>query len=783
MSDPRRPGPPPQRPYPSFEERAYGAPDRLQNQPTLQAPPRGGGPDYYQPRRKPRRWGRALFVVFLGLLAVISAGAIFLITNPPTDLIRAQLIDQVKARTGRTLEIAGPTKFTIIPALGVSMKDVTLSQPPGLEGPPFAKMAGLDVSVRLLPLLNRDVAIDQLVLHQPVIDLRVNKSGRASWDFATRPISQPRSVRVAQAGGATSDAPGGLPEDARQFLENAGDARKSGTSQKQAALAQLQFGDVRIVNGMVRYSDARSGAKQFVDAVNVRLRLDDIAAPLQSKGNLRWKKERLDFSSTLTSVADILADKPAALLFNVNSNPLNSRYDGTIQLGARVHAKGALVASSPSVRQLARWLDTDLPPAPGFGAMQISGILDSRGDTHKISSAKVELDNQLAQGVVVVKTGGARPAINADLKISELNLNNYMSDGTAPPPKRQTQNSKKPAADAKPQSIEDLLSDPGTRVRGYSARAGWSRDPIGTAFLSAADVQAKLLIGRLLVKNLKIGQSDLNVLLKNKVLQTKINEIALYSGRGSGTIVGRDAGSGALDIKSSLSLQGVEALDLLRDAAGQDWLSGKGNMKVDVSGRGVSQYQIVQSLNGSTNLSFQDGAIVGINIPQLIRNISQGNLAGLSNTSPTAKTDFSSLVATWAIKNGVATNRDLKLLSPLMRVGGEGSLNLPAQSIDYMLRPKLVASLEGQGADAAGSGLEIPVRIKGPWAKPQIQPEVGDILANPDKAIDAIKKIGKQFKGKDANEIIDGLLGGGNATENGDNKPNSAGDLLDRFLR
>lgn len=795
MSDPRRPGPPPPPPsYPSFEERAYGTSPQRPAPPSLQVPSHhghhhDGGPPQRRRRRK-RRFGFGSFLLLLlfGLIAIGAAAAVFLITNPPTDLIRAQLIDQVKTRTGRTLTVSGPTQFTIIPSLGLSMKNVTLSPPPGMQGPAFAQMVGLDVSVRLLPLLKREVAIKRLVLQQPVINFRVDKQGRKSWDFAHHNARKPR-VRLAQAGGTASDAPGGLPADAQEFLRNSSPGQQApnpaGSGQSQTTINELQLGDVRIVNGTLRYQDARNGTKQHLDAVNVQLGLDHIRAPLDAKGNVRWRQQKVNFSGKLTSLNEVLNKKPAKLIVRLNSQPMSGRYDGSLHVTDDIAVKGAVAMSSPSLRQLAGWLGTSLPPARGYGATQVSGLLDSKGTIHRLSSAKIELDNQLAKGNVSVTTGRARPYVKAKLTLSQLDLNNYMGDGTAPPAAKRAAPAAPAAAPAnsnqKPQSIEDLLGGAsGTRVRGYTQRSGWSRAPINAAALGSVDADADLTIGRLFVNKLKVGRSDITVKLKNKVLKTTLKDMNFYSGRGRGVVTADGRRNKSISLATNLKLNGVDAQSLLKDLSNEGRFYGKGNISLAVTGSGASQHQIMNTLNGNADLRFNDGAIVGINIAKLIRNVSQGNFTNLSGARD-EKTDFSSLSSTWSIQKGIARNQDLVLVGPLIRVTGQGAVMLGAQQLDYRVRPKLVANLQGQGGANSGTGLEIPVRIKGPWADPSIQPEVGDILASPDKAIDTVKKIGEQFKGKNTKEILDGLLGGG--SDGSGKKSNPAGDLLDRFLR
>lgn len=46
-------------------------------------------------------------------------------------------------------------------------------------------------------------------------------------------------------------------------------------------------------------------------------------------------------------------------------------------------------------------------------------------------------------------------------------------------------------------------------------------------------------------------------------------------------------------------------------------------------------------------------------------------------------------------------------------MAGEGWVNLPEQTLDYRLRPRAVASIQGQGGDRDMRGIVVPVRIRG----------------------------------------------------------------------
>ena len=728
---------------------------------------------------------RSLLYLGLFVIAIAGAGAAYLVLNPPSDLIRQQLAAQVKAKTGRDLVIAGPTSFSFYPSLSVSMKDVSLSAPPGMDGPPLIKMASLDVAVKAMPLLKGEVGVKQLILKKPVVDLRVGRDGQKSWNFAEAATPQ----RYAQ-----NAAPTGTATDAPDATQAAGEGEVNAPS-KLSRVKNLQLDDVRLEDGTLRYTDDRTGKSQQVDALNVKLSLKSLASPLSANGDLAWQGEKIAFDGKLTNAKTTMEDKPAKLAFNASSQHINASYDGTLLMKDGADLDGQITASSPSVKGLAKWLGTKLPTVSGFGPLSIAGQLRSAGVTTSLTGAKLGLDGATATGSADVTTGGIRPLIHANLKISELDLNKYMTGSAAAAPSPDESSAKpaapaaaKPAAAGVPpkagDAIEDLLNDkPAAKVHGFTQRAGWSSEPINLTLLGVADADAKLQIGKLMFQDIKVGQTALTVGLKNKVMKTTFEDIQLYEGHGKGFMTVDGTGKAA-NIGANFALDGISALPFLKDAADMDWLEGSTKLGLQLSAQGGSQLQLVETLNGKADFAFANGAIVGFNVPGAIRGISQGKFSGLKK-APAEKTDFSELAASFNISNGIAQNQDLRLTSPLLRVTGAGAVQMPGRTVDYTVRPKIVASLEGQQGAANATGIEIPVRISGPWDKLNYEPDLKGILADPNKALEAAKEIGKQFKGKNAGQIVDQLLGKKNpdGTTSPTTGSTKAKDLLNKFLK
>jgi AsmA protein len=745
---------------------------------------RTGAPTHPPPRPPPRPGPSPVLVGLIyggiGLLAIAVAAITFVVIAPPTDLIRREIVAQVKSATGRDLSIAGGASFTFFPTLGVRARDVTLSAPPAMGGEPLLTAASVDVGVRLLPLLGQDIVVDRLVLHRPVFALRVDAQGRKSWDMAAAQSPRPvrLAVRLAQAGGNTlMDFSAG-----KDFSQGADG--EPGARAQMPELAGLSLGDIRIDDGTVLYSDARSGGAYRLDAINAQAGLASIAQPLDAKGSVMWAREKIDFDGMLTSPQDLLQERPAKLALNLKGKPFSASYDGTVMLREALSADGAVTGNAASLRALAKWLGTKLPPAPGFGEASIAGQLRASAAAVRLSDAHLALDGATAAGTIGVTTSGTRPHVAADLKVSGLDLGNYLASGAGASPREARQprpaTAPPPAAapPSGPQSIEDLLQRPGPQAgpqaKGDRQGAGWSDKGLDLATLGLVDADAKLSVANLTYGDLRVDASELSLALKDRVFKTTFADVRLYQGRGKGFFAVDGTGVEAV-VGANFQVSGIAAQPLLQDTAGIDWLAGTGDVTLELSGHGASQAAIVGSLNGKSDFAVRNGAIIGFNLGGAVRALSDGKIPDFKS-SPAEKTDFSELTGSFLITNGVAKNDDLRLASPLLRASGAGIVDLNQRSLDYVVRPKVVASLAGQGGKTDLTGLEVPLHITGSWEDPAIQPDIQGAINNPG-TVEAVKELGKQFKGKNAGEIVEDLFG-----KKEDGKPSKAEKLLEKFL-
>ena len=404
-----------------------------------------------------------------------------------------------------------------------------------------------------------------------------------------------------------------------------------------------------------------------------------------------------------------------------------------------------------SIRDLAAWLGAPIAfEGQGLRTFRVSGQVDGVPTRIALNDAKLALDAIEGQGEVTIDLAGQVPQVAGRLELGAVDLNPYLPPATA------GQGAATGARRRRP------------RARRAAAAADWSDEPIALPPIGGANVDFTLSTKALKVRDLQLDRSRLALRLEGTRLGVDLQEIALYGGQGSGRL-DLDVVDGTPRVSHQFRLEGLQALPFLTAAAGFQRLRGTAQAELSLQTQGRTQRQLVQNLSGTGRTAFHNGAIVGINIAALVRNVAtayQGGAIGGERA-----TDFAELSGSFNVRNGVLTNDDLWLQAPALRVAGRGQVNLPARTLDYRLEPKAAQTLEGQGGSREVTGLLVPVIIKGPWAEPAITPDLTGVaqraLEDPEafkeeveQQIDQLGEAGKAIKKGDPQKMLEGLLGG-----------------------
>lgn len=664
----------------------------------------------------------------IGLAALVALVIVVLVAAPffiPVETYKAQIADAASDATGRELKIDGDFKLSLLPSLELEANKVSFANAPGAKEANMASLEKLVLKLQVWPILSGQIKIDSFVMVEPVIHLEVDENGRANWDFAAKP---------AKAEDKGDDAAGGG-----------------------AGLDELSLGDVRLERGRVTYNDAKTGQSLEISDINMTVSLPDLDSPFAADGSLVWNGKKIDLKVESDKLRRLMAGETTPVTLSVESEPINLGYQGKVTTAKVLRVDGKLDLDVPSIRELAAWTGNPIDaPGNGLGPLKIKGNVSVKGKIYAFTDAKISLDEMTATGALTADTSGKRPSLQGTLEIDKVNLNNHL-----PPPAE---------GEAQPASAEG------------GPPPDWSDEPIDLAALEAVNADFKLTVGELLARNLKLGRSTLSLSLKDGLLVVDLVELSLYGGSGQGKITVDGRGK-VPSVQKSFALRGVQAEPLPRDATGNDRLEGTGEIEFALTAKGKSQRAMVQALNGKGAVKFTDGAIKGINLAAMVRNVSSAFLE--SGAAEAQKTDFAELSGTFRIKNGILSNSDLKLLNPLLRLNGAGTSDLPKRMVNYRVEPKVVGTTEGQGGAADVAGVTVPVIVEGPWHdlsyKPDLAAMIGDIAKDPTKALEGAKETVEQLKsgGGDAvGNLIKGLTGGGATDSTTDGGTESGGGIL-----
>ena len=631
--------------------------------------------------------GGALAVILLVLALVVP----LLI---PASTYEGKIIAAVKQATGRDLTIAGPVHLSLLPGLSLTAENVALANAPGAAPAEMLTLAKLDVGLRLIPLLSGEVDITRLVLTDPVIHLDIDKTGKGNWAF--EPAAAP----------AASAAP-------------------QKTAKSASRLQQLNLGTVKIANGSLTYSDARSGKQEALTKLDASLKLTSLDEPLELSATASWHDQPADLSLTVKNPAalqTLLTGTPVS--FKLSAKPVSIAFDGNFTLKPVPQADGNFTFSSASVRELAAWAGSPLKAGGStFGAASLTGKLALTGKEIALSEASFSLDALKGSGQIAVLLGAKTPLLKGNLALGAVDLNPYLPQrggvalGNAPVAA--------PAATA------------------GNPAAGWSDAPLDLAALKAVDMQLGLTMPSLKFEKFEIGKSALDLQLDNGRLTAGFKQVELYGGSGNGALV-LDGGGPVAGLNLTLALTNIQIQPLLEAVMGIDKLSGTGALKLAVTAHGRSQHELIATLGGNGSLNVANGAIKGVDFAALAKDVQLLSGKGSTTAAAGGETAFSSLGGTFTIANGILSNSDLAATSPVFHLTGKGTANLLDRTLDYRVEPNLAGNL--QGGKNGIFGTAVPILVQGPWSNLTYRPDVESIVA-------------QKLQGK-VPAAVQGLLGG-----------------------
>jgi AsmA protein len=697
------------------------------------------------------------------------------------DWVKSRVAARIKEQTGRDLTVNGSTMLLFTPDPHVIITEAKISDPnaQGVE----LSIAKLTLDLSLGELFSRQVDAERVTLVRPVLTVPLGEDEQPlRWGGADE---KPTKIRFARAEVA------GAPSVRRE----------------------IRLKDMRIEDGtVVIVYDDEAGERRRIEHINAKMSLPEVTAPLIGSGKFDWKDQTVDFSFEITTPADLRAKRPARLQLALDTPAIAARFDGSLAANPQLSGQGHVSAKASSIPSVLAWMRESQSVSAAIGGGELASDVSWTKGEIAFTNARFALEYASGQGQAVVALRSPRPHIRAALALDHLDLNPFL----AKPKKRADAASAGPAIDAPPTGdvevplrgsvaeapvtktaetaemparkekstptsaaptaasknrfekpaaeVETVISPLPQRPVPAASPSSQAINAVAatTARVSPAafDANVNLNVRQTRIGHLDIGPSSLGLAFHDGVMNATLGGMELYDGHASGKLT-IDASKPIPTFDGDFRLEGVQAKPLLTDAAQFSMIDGSTKLALQISGDGEDVNKIKSSLRGQGSVVVSDGSIEGIDITAFISALGQGDFD--LRQGPDAKTTFSDLGGSFVISDGVAETHNLKMVSPLLKVSAEGTVDIARSSLDILAHPKIIEGPEGKSGANDLAGLTVPVRIEGPLEDPRIAPEIGSVLANPEGASKTVNKIGealqKKFKGKPVGEAIGRFLG------------------------
>ncbi|WP_415883101.1 AsmA family protein [Neptuniibacter sp. QD34_54] len=649
------------------------------------------------------------------VVVIVAGGAILGAFFDPNEY-KPEIEQAALDNAGIELKINGNIGWSVFPWLGLEVNKID-AKFPGKQD--LAKLNQAQISVRLPALLSGNVEMQSVVVDGLELNLVQEKDGSNNWAIAAAPADAKKDTTTDAApkeeSAKSTSAPIAINIDSIQisngniiYQDKAADMiakltefnMSSGQVVTNAFFpAELSFKASQTVKGEEQIKAAAKLAAEFyLDLKQQQYKLKSLTSELNLSG-----KPLGDKSLALKTAADIEADLPKQQLSlnNLKLSIANLNAEGALAVNnfAAPAISGKLNVATFDLNQLLSAVGqaevkTNDPNV--LKAISLSTELAGPANTITATALTVKLDDTTFNGSAAFNLANSNITLN--LQGDKINADRYM------PPATQGEK----AADS---------SNTATASTAKKGQSGpYSKDPIlPVETLRGLELDTTLGLKSLHVSNMDISNVALQVSAHGGLIKATKIDADLYKGsvRNNVTV---DVRKNTPVITSKKTITGLQVGDLLKDMANADQLTGKLNSTSNLTLRGNSVHDFVNSVTGTAKVNMKDGELKGLDMAQTVcQGLNNVSALGGDAEQVDRSTPFTSMGASTRIKNGVVTNKDLKAALDAMTLSGKGTVNLPKQMLNYRLGFMVEKNLFKETCSFPNKleGVEVPIDCKG----------------------------------------------------------------------
>ncbi|UJF19907.1 AsmA family protein [Vibrio sp. SS-MA-C1-2] len=705
---------------------------------------------------------KKLLYFILAVIFIVGGAAVALVTLVNPNQFKPMLVEQVKKSTGQELIITGDLSWRFFPSLGINVGETILKNSSEFSDPNLLALKSMELSVSVLPLFSKQLEVGNVELLGANLSLHTLSDGRSNLDNLT---NQDDSSKEQQNKSATQD----IKSKETTEIKNTKNSKW-----------KIMIAGISVVDGQLKIQDDRTNMSTEIKQVNFNLshflpgEWSQVSFSAQGKQNLST------FSISSTGEINIAEDLKSATFKNIeiegsfNDNQgfnlenfratadlINPNSPATIAMKVNGISNDLTfdIKTQTNIQLDENKNDVNLKQLIINGHVAGDSVPNGKTALNLSTNVQYQLDKQLAQlssliinidDTTITGSGSfqskSRPRVTLNLASEKIDLNKLL------------------AISASPETTGKSHSPDNQGNKPTNTTVVKSNQEPDLAGLKLVDLDLKLQIKQLIANHLKLNNIQSHMTLDQGIAKLENLSANLYGGKVV-TKATLNSNGKLATYTVNKQLIGVNARPLLIDLADFDHLAGTMNISAALSGQGLSEARLKGDSKGKVEAKFTDGAIYGVNIPQMIRH-AQAKLKGKTlppEEKSEKKTDFSALTANVTLNKGIATVSNINMASPLLRVKGSGTTNIVDETVNMVMKTSIVGTLEGQeGRDLNElKGITIPIKVTNTWQNPKYSIVIDDLLKKKveKEAERGLKKIiGDKSKDEKVNKAVESLF-------------------------
>ncbi len=665
--------------------------------------------------------------IIVGVFVVVVVGALFIFAATfDVNQYRGTIQAQLQQRLGRSVTL-GDMHLKIFPP-SLSVQNPAIADDAGFNpDAPFVKAQELDVSVRLLPLLQKQVEINSLALQRPSVTLIKNRAG--IWNFASlgHPTDNSQSAQVPWGEPRTS---GAKPHPRVQPGQN--------SPPGSAPTQQLSLGELTIRDGQISVLDQQqSKAPSVYDHIDITLKNFSPNKPF-----------------TIDAAAHMAGPGTQEARLQGEGGPIVEGQPATTPF------RGTLELKQVGINDLAKFLNS---PALNGTDGTLTGKTKINNESGKLTAqGEMSIQNAKVRGMELGYPITAQYDLTNDLSADLLTLRNFLLKlGSTPLQMAGTVNSKSTPAQLDLKVKANNISIAEAAKLAAASGMALSQGTNVTGNLNA-DIQARgpadkpALNGTIAGSNIQMSGKDIaqpvqvsSVNLKLTPSDIQSNPFTVTSG---GTTLNaqfavRNYASPTPVVDATVrapnaQLPAILAMAKAYGVTSLEKINGAGTMNLDMHASGpiksITSAEVMRALNGTMNLDFNDVKYSGADVNHELASIA-GFLGSNMAQSGSGVTNISKMTGHVQVKNGIAQTNDLQAKLDLGNVGAVGTANLVDNTLNLHVTAVLSqATSQKVGGNTVGGYMQtalannqgelvIPALVTGTFSSPRFAPDVQQI--------------------------------------------------------